>query len=149
MPPALPTPRRVPVFFYGSFMRLDVMASAGYVPDRIEVARLSGFDMRMCPHACIVRSSEHTVYGIVVLASHDELQRLYRRDGVGVFLPEAVAVELGRGGLLPAMCYIPPAEQDCPADADYLEKLLVAANGHGFPQWYLQRLERFRASALA
>lgn len=149
MHPASTTPRRIPVFFYGSFMRPDVMASAGYVPDRIQVARLSGFDMRVCPHACIVRSSEHAVYGILVRASHEELDRLYHRDGVGAFLPEAVVVEMDIGGLVPAMCYIPPAEQDCPAEADYLEKLLVAAKGYGFPQWYVQRLERFRSYATA
>ena len=144
---ACTAPRRIPVFFYGSFIRPDVMASAGFVPEHIEVVRLSGFDMRVCPHACIVRSSEHSIYGILVSATHEELHRLYHRDGVGVFLPQAVVVEMPTGSLMPAMCYIPPAAQDQPADADYLERLLVAAREHGFPEWYQKRLERFRPSA--
>jgi hypothetical protein len=133
------------VFFYGSFMRRDVMARGGLQPDRIEVARLSGFDIRISPHACIVRSDQHSIYGILVKASHDELNRLYAMDGVGVFLPEALVVETGEGRLQPAMCYIPPAPGDRPADIDYLDRLLVSAREHGFPAWYLERLEGFRA----
>ena len=141
-------PRRINVFFYGSFIRPDVMARAGFVPDRIEVARLSGFDIHLCPHACITRSAQHSIYGIMVKATHEELNRMYSADGVGVFLPEAVLVEALDGTLRPAMCYIPPAPANEPPDLDYLEKLLVAARGHGFPVWYLERLEAFRATAV-
>src|SRR5262245_49544599 len=36
-------------FFYGSFMNLDVLKQGGFVPERYEVARLSGFDIRIRP----------------------------------------------------------------------------------------------------
>ena len=124
------------------------MASGGLQPERVDVVRLSGFDIQISPHACITRSSEHSIYGILVSATHAQLQRLYAKDGVGVFLPEAVIVENERGGLQPAMCYIPPAADDKPADLDYLDQLLAAARGHGFPAWYVERLERFRPHAL-
>lgn len=135
--------RRIAVFFYGSFIRPDVMARGGLRPDRIEVARLNGFDIQVSPHACITRSDQHAIYGILVRATHAELQRLYTMDGVGIFLPEAVVVETPAGSV-PALCYIPPAPGDLPADIDYLDRLLAAAREHGFPAWYLERLERFR-----
>jgi hypothetical protein len=36
-------------FFYGSFLNLDVLKVGGYVPQSHEVARLSGFDIRIQP----------------------------------------------------------------------------------------------------
>lgn len=86
----------------------------------------SGFDIHLCPHACITRSAQHSIYGIMVKATHEELNRMYSADGVGVFLPEAVLVEALDGTLRPAMCYIPPAPANEPPDLDYLEKLLVS-----------------------
>src|SRR2546421_1674150 len=84
---------RVWVFFYGSFINLDVLKQAGYVPERFEVARLSGFDIRIQPLANLVRSEQHCVYGIVAPATHEELHRLYSQGWVGTYLPEPVLVE--------------------------------------------------------
>ncbi len=136
--------KRTAVFFYGSFMRRDVMARGGFYPERIEVARLNGFDIDLCPHACISRSDRHAIYGILVNATHAELDRLYSMDGVGIFLPEAVVAETADGRMQPALCYIPPAHGNQPPDVEYLERLLTAAREYGFPQWYLERLESFR-----
>jgi len=137
-------PRQIPVFFYGSFIRPDIMSKSGVKPSHVEVARLSGFDISISPHACITRSDQHSIYGILISATHEELHRMYSKDGVGVFLPEAVIVETRIGCLQPAMCYIPPVCDSRPADIDYLDRLLAAARGHSFPAWYLERLERFR-----
>ncbi|GJJ02982.1 hypothetical protein RugamoR64_35200 [Duganella rhizosphaerae] len=132
--------KRIPVFFYGSFIRRDVMARAGFQPEKIEVVRLHGFDIAFCPHACISRSDQHSIYGILVHATHQELDRLYSMSGVGIFLPEAVLVESRLGGLLPAMCYIPPSRGDQPADTEYVGHLIAAARDYGFPDWYVARL---------
>lgn len=137
------TAKRIPVFFYGSFMRREVMARGGFHPDQIEVARLNGFDISFCPHANISRSDQHSIYGILVRATHQELDRLYSMDGVGVFLPEAVLVETRLGTLQPAMCYIPPSLDDKPADREYVGRLAVAVREYGFPEWYVARLESF------
>lgn len=109
------------------------------------MARLSGFDIQISPHACITRSDQHSIYGIVVRATHEELQRMYSMDGVGVFLPEAVIVDTAAGSL-PALCYVPPAPGNQPADIDYLDRLLAAGREHRFPAWYLARLDRFRGA---
>lgn len=133
--------KRVAVFFYGSFMRRDVMARGGFHPAHIEVAKLSGFDIRIDPHANIVRSDQHCIYGILVHATHQELNSLYAMDGVGVFLPEAVNVELQNGSLRAALCYIPPARIGKPADVAYLERLIATTQEYEFPTWYIQKLQ--------
>jgi hypothetical protein len=64
-------------FFYGSFINRDVLKQAGYVPERVEVARLSGFDISIRPLANLVRSGQHCVFGILAQATHEQLRRLY------------------------------------------------------------------------
>jgi hypothetical protein len=81
-----------------------------------------------------------------VYPSHQELNKLYTRDGVGVFLPEAVVVETSDNRMLPAMCYMPPMRGQEPADPVYVERIIDAAQEHGFPAWYLDRLQEFRLS---
>jgi hypothetical protein len=137
---------QVAAFFYGSFIRMDVLARVDFRPDKFEVARLSGFDIHISPHAGLSRSDRHSVYGIVVKATHEKLGRLYSMDGVGVFLPEAVLVQTQDGKLEPALCYIPPTIDNQPADREYLDRLLDAGRSYGFPEWYLDRLESFRST---
>ncbi len=137
---------RVWVFFYGSFINPDVLRGAGLVPDRVEVARLGGFDIVIRPLANLVRSDQHSVYGILVTATHAELGRLYdyARDKLGgSYLPEAVLAETNGTGR-PALCYIAPERGPGTASNDYIDRIVVPARRHGFPAWYLARLEAFR-----
>lgn len=83
-------------FFYGSYMNMDVLREVKYVPQKYEVARLAGFDICIRPRANVVRSSQHSVYGILATGTHGELERLYShaKDVLGeIYLPEAVLVE--------------------------------------------------------
>jgi hypothetical protein len=134
-------------FFYGSFINLDVLRMRDYVPDMYEVARLDGFDITIRPLANLVRSVQHCVYGIIAPATHEELRRLYdyARDELGcTYLPEAVLVEIRDGKWRPALCYIAPAMDSRPAADDYVERIVGPARLHGFPDWYVARLESFR-----
>lgn len=139
--------KRVAAFFYGSFIRRDVLAAAGFNPETIEVARLNGYDIDFDPHANIFRSEQHAVCGILVYPSHQELDRLYSKAGVGVFLPEAVIVETSDRRLVPAMCYVPPFRKWEAPDLAYVEQILEAGRGHGFPSWYLSHLRTFLSLA--
>lgn len=137
--------KRIAAFFYGSFIRSEVMALGGFHPPCIEVAKLNGYDIAFEPHANVFRSEQHAICGILVYPSHEELSKLYERDGVGVFLPEAVIVETSNYGLLPAMCYMPPTRGSEPPDPVYVERIVEAAQKHKFPAWYVNRLKSFRA----
>jgi cation transport regulator ChaC len=138
---------RVWTFFYGSFINLDVLKQVDLSPDRVEVARLSGFDIVIRPLANLLRSEPHCVYGIAATATHAELDRLYayaREDLGGVYLPEAVVAESSDGSMRAALCYIAPELADEPPADDYIGRIVTAAQKHGFPQWYIERLESFR-----
>jgi hypothetical protein len=139
----LQTQKRIAAFFYGSFIRREVMALGDFHPSSIEVVQLHGYDIAFDPHANIFRSDQHVICGILVYPSHEELHKLYSRDGVGVFLPEAVVVETSNNRLQPALCYMPPKRGAEPPDLAYVERIIEAAQQHGFPAWYMNRLASF------
>lgn len=136
--------QRVLVFFYGSFISAKVLKAAHLVPERVDVARLWGFDIRIGPLANVVRSDRCCVYGIVCDASHSELAQLYGQDWVGTYVPVAVVVETLEGASRPALCYVSPATRAAPPPDDYLDKIVDAAKDLGFPSWYVDHLESFR-----
>ena len=131
-------------FFYGSFLNRDVLRQTGYVPERYEVAKLSGFDISIQPLANLVRSDRHCVYGIVAPATHEELRRLYSQGWVGTYLPVPVLVETVDGKWRAALCYIAPAPEAGPAGDDYIDRIVGPAREYGFPDWYVASLESFR-----
>ena len=141
--------RTVWVFYYGSNINLEILKRVDYVPAKVEVARLSGFDITVRPLANLVPSQQACVYGILATGTHDDLARLYGRyvkDELGaVYLPEAVLCETLDGRWVPALCYISAPMQDAPAEDDYIDRILVPARAFEFPAWYIERLERFRA----
>jgi hypothetical protein len=69
--------QQVWTFFYGSFINLHVLKNAGFVPERHEVARLSGFDIRIQPLANQAPASvrRRHVSGREVLAGERGLAR--------------------------------------------------------------------------
>ena len=135
--------KTIAAFFYGSFIRPEIMALGDFRPTTIQVAKLNGFDIAFDPHANVFRSAQHSICGILVYPTHEQLRRLYSRDGVGVFLPEAVLVETESNNFLPAMCYMPPIRGNEPPDLEYIQNLIDAARVHGFPEWYVRRLQSF------
>ena len=103
--------QKIWTFFYGSFINLEVLRILGFTPEKYEAARLSGFDIRIQPLANLIRSDRDCVYGIVALASHEELRRLYdyaKRELGAIYLPEPVLVETFDGKWRAALCYIAP-----------------------------------------
>jgi hypothetical protein len=137
----------VRVFFYGSFMNRSVLAEAGVVPEDVEVARLWGYDLRIQPLGTLVPADGCCVYGVVCWMTHENLAELYSQDWVAAYRPHPVVVE-GSGGLLPALCYIAPPGEPAPADPAYIDRIVAPARDHGFPAWYLERIERFRRGPL-
>lgn len=140
---------KVWVFFYGSYINLNVLKEVDLVPEHHEVARLAGFDIGIAPRANLIRSDQHTVYGIVATATHRELERLYIEHSQGklgeTYLPEAVLVQTLDGKLKPVMTYICPDMVPRPAENAYVDRIVNPAKSYGFPEWYIARLESFRS----
>lgn len=139
---------KVTTFFYGSYMNRDVLKEVDLAPDHVEVARLPGFDIRIRPLANLVRSDQYSVYGILAAATHRELDRLYAhaRDVLGgVYLPYPVLAHTLDRRLVPALCYVAVTMESRPASNEYLDRIVNPAREDGFPAWYIERLESFRA----
>jgi len=137
---------KVLTFFYGSYINPTVLREVELVPERVEVARLPGFDIQIRPLANLVASDQHTVYGILATATHAELERLYAhaRDVLGgIYLPYPVLAHTTSGQAAPALCYIAPRIEAAPASPDYVGRILEPARKYGFPRWYIERLESF------
>ena len=133
-------------FFYGSFINLDVLRILDVAPEKYQVARLSGFDIRIQPLANLIRSDRDCVYGIVALVSQDELRRLYNyaKNELGtIYLPEPVLVETSDGKWRAALCYVALSMESRPPNNDYIERIVRPAKDYGFPDWYIARLEEF------
>ena len=141
---------KVSVFFYGSYINLRVLKEADLVPETIEVARLSGFDLDIAPRANLIPSNEKCVYGILTRATHRELGRLYTEHAHGVlgelYLPEAVLVETLDGRLQTALTYICWTMTPREPENDYIHRILAPARDLGFPPWYVHRIASFLKS---
>ena len=138
---------RVRVFFYGSYMNPTVLREVDLVPERFEVARLDGYDIRIAPRANLVPSSQHCVYGVLAEVTHVELARLYAhaKDVLGeTYLPHPVLTQTIAGSWMPALCYIATSMAPRPPDPVYVNRILQPARALGFPEWYIQRLESKR-----
>ncbi len=140
--------RKVWVFFYGSFINLEVLAEGGLIPEQVEVARLWGYDIRIQPLANLIPSPRHCVYGIACRASPIDLASLYGQSWVDTYWPEAVLVECESGGIRPALCYISPERPVEAATDDYIDRIANSAREYGFPGWYRERIELFRHGPL-
>jgi hypothetical protein len=139
---------KVSTFFYGSYMNPAVLKEVDIIPERMEVARLSGYDICIRPRANLIRSEQHCVYGVVAAATHAELLRLYAhsQNVLGEsYAPEPVLVQTSDQRWLPVLCYISHSMKPCPVtDIAYIERIVQPARDFDFPQWYIQRLESFR-----
>jgi Gamma-glutamyl cyclotransferase, AIG2-like len=135
---------RVRVFFYGSYMNRSVLREAQLSPERFEVARLDGFDIRIAPRANLVPSPKHCVYGLLAEATHAELARLYAhaKEVLGErYLPYPVLARTRDEAFWPALCYIAPSMAPAEADPAYVDRIVKPAREFGFPEWYIARLE--------
>ncbi len=142
-----PHEKSVRVFFYGSYINPDVLAEAKLFPARLEVARLSDFQIVIRPLANLDRSDRHTVHGVLACATHAELDRLYEHASQilgGVYLPEAVLVARDSGHPAPALCYISHTLEAAPASNEYIDRIVTPAQRYGFPAGYIEHLESFR-----
>jgi hypothetical protein len=128
-------------------MSRRVLAQVGLLPERFETAVLDGFDIVIRPLANLVRADGGSVYGLLTVATHRELERLYAhaRDVLGgAYLPHPVVVRTLAGQSIPALCYIAANLEPKPASSDYVDRIIGPAREHCFPASYISRLESFR-----
>ncbi len=140
---------KVKVFFYGSYMNLDVLKEVDIIPADVDVVSLPGFELVIAPRANIIPSADETVYGIVASLKHEELERLYSEHSQKIlgqtYLPEAVIVKDQKGNIEPALTYICYDLIPGDVEGDYVERIAKPAEKLGFPDDYIQYIRSFRS----
>lgn len=139
----------VDVFFYGSYMNLEVLKGLDISPANVEVTSLEGFDLVIGPRANLIEVPGATVWGITARLTEEDVARLYGGDAptlVGLtYLPVDVVTCDRAGREIPAVTYIAPQMEKDPARADYVQRILDPAEALGFPKDYLEKIRGFLA----
>ncbi len=130
------------IFFYGSFMDLEVLRTLGVVPRTFETAELKHWNISFRPLATLVRSEENSVYGIVAEMSRTDVETLYSRDDMKHYRAIDVTVETERDKHVPVQCYISKRGTGQKPSVEYLQRVIHAAENLGFPPAYLAKLRR-------
>ena len=139
--------RKIWVFFYGSYINLQVLKDIGFEPTEYEMARLDGFDIEINPIVNLFKSDKDCVYGIITKATHSDLKNLYAHAEKvlgGNYLPEAVLVKTSEEKWRSSLCYIANSIPPKPPTNDYIDKIITSGKEYGFPTWYLDKIETFR-----
>ncbi len=131
------------VFFYGSFMDVDLLRTRGVVPKAFEVAMLKHWDIVFSPLATLVSNQARSVYGIVADLSRTDIELLYSGEELKSYRPIEVIVKMRRNKSVRAQCYISQPTPGPKPPADYLHRVIAAAQNLGFPSAYLHRLKQF------
>ena len=130
------------IFFYGSFMDLEILRTLGVVPKTFETAELQNWSITFSPMATLARSEGNSVYGTIAELSRDEVRTLYTRDDLKHYNPVDITVATKRNKRVPAQCYISKPSEGQKPSVEYLRRVIQAAEKLGFPPAYLAKLRR-------
>jgi Gamma-glutamyl cyclotransferase, AIG2-like len=130
--------RAIPVFFYGLFMDVDVLREKGIHPREVRQASVRGFSIRIGHRTTLVPDEQGRAYGMLMLLSHDEIDRLYADHSVRMYRPEAILCELEGGDHVAALCFMlpqPPAPDE--RNDSYAQPLRALGRRLGLPATYV------------
>lgn len=131
----------VPIFFYGGLINPAVMERVGLVQRKWQIASLPGYRIEIEPWVTLKPGPSSISFGIVMPATHAELDAVYSRLAVRYF-PVPILVSVERG-FIPALTYLAGPMEKRIADVDHVMPLLKAATSLGFPQWYLEEISSY------
>ena len=94
------------IFFYGSFMDLEVLRTVGVVPKTFETAELKNWSITFSPMATIIQSRGDSVYGAIAELSRAEVRTLCSRDDLKHYNPVDIEVATKRNTCVPVQAYI-------------------------------------------
>jgi len=137
----------VDVFFYGSYMNVDILMGMGIGQREYHVGQLAGYELTIGSSANVVKNGLARVFGIVFPLTHDELDTLYGREAQAklgaLYMPEPVLVMTANRQIMPSLCYVADEPVTGNPPTTYIETILSAARQYEFPQSYLQHVESF------
>lgn len=140
--------RKIQVFLYGSAINLKTLEAAGLKKRAFAPASITGFDLVIQPLANLAEAGDGVVYGILANFTHAELETLRQAHLASLtnaqYNVEPVLVNTRGGKIVPAVTYLSTNLPPAFADSNYIDSLLKSADAYGFPQWYLDRIDKFR-----
>jgi hypothetical protein len=129
--------RRIEVFFYGLFMDVALLQQQGLRPSNVRRARIEGFDLAIAERATLVPRTAHTVFGVLMSLTHEDVMHLYAEASVRDYRPEAVLAITEDGQGIPALCYnLTTPLTGAVTNRAYAAALLDIARRLGFPETY-------------
>jgi hypothetical protein len=132
------SPRRADVFFYGLFMDEELLRDKGVSPTDAELASVRDLELRIGERAALAPAPSRRVHGVVMSLTVDDIERLYAEPSVRAYEPNALLVELDRGGVVAALCYNLPVPPPATArNPEYAAKLRAIAEKVGLPAGYV------------
>ena len=134
--------RTIDVFFYGLFMDDALLREKGVNPLNRRIASVENFYLVIGARATLVPCPGGVVHGVLYSLTHSDVNELYSEDSVSVYCPEAVAVRVSDGSIIPALCFNlpePPAIAD--RNPQYVSKLRELAGRIGLPPGYVASIE--------
>ena len=114
------------VFFYGLYMDPEILESKGVIPREPREGYVEGYKLRIGNMATLLREADSKASGLVYSLTHEELDKLYAKSGLDMYVSEAVLVALSSGELIPALCcnlLSPPSIEE--TNAEYETKLAL------------------------
>jgi hypothetical protein len=133
--------RRLDVFFYGLFMDDALLQEKGINPGNRRMAFVEDFSLVIGARATLVPCPGQTVYGVLFLLTHTEVDELYGEASVSAYRPEALLAQLEDGSVIPALCFNLPAPPSITErNPQYASKLRELADRIGLPPSYVSSI---------
>ena len=129
------------IFFYGLFMDADLLLRKGLNPLAPELAKLSGYGLRIGARATLEKSANEIVYGSVIRLSEKDRELLYGEASVADYVPEKVIAASFTGLEIPAICYLLPIDKLSGRNRAYAASLAVTASKIGLPEDYVEKIK--------
>ena len=129
------------VFFYGLFMDAAGLREQGFHPERVRLAVLHGYGLRIGDRATLERSETEQCYGTLIELEQAELERLYSGDSVAAYRPSPVEAREMDGRLVTAVCYLLPMSQVSGSNHNYARQLASVAGKLNLPRDYIDEIE--------
>jgi hypothetical protein len=132
--------RRVLIFFYGLFMDEQLLREKGVDPRNTRRASAAAYSMRIGRRAQLVPDPAGRAHGIAMELTHEEIARLYSDPAVNMYFPEALDIDLEKGGSAPALCFnLAGTAEPEQSDPAYVAQWREIAQGLGLPADYIAR----------
>ena len=128
-------------FFYGLFMDEDLLKKKGLNPHNLRKAYLAGYGLRIGARATLEQSEGERSWGTIMQLESDELESLYKGDGVADYVPQTVQVTETTGETVEAVSYILPMVNILGSNSTYAMTLVGIAKKLNLPEDYIKEIE--------